>query len=199
MCRRTHFIYLGVRKRKINEISHVNALIKAKLESKVAKTTGLLTAALILSFLPAIGIAFLRNILPVFETSSFLRLGETFALLNSLVSPVLYSYKDRQFRKVVLELLGVRKSNAVQLEGGAARFVIRNKSLGLVEQQKKSVGYKIFRELLSIPSRSNENGSCDVCTKPRLIWLARWCKIHKVYIHSHSMLLLLSTNIFIDI
>ena len=29
--------------------------------------------------------------------------------------------------------------------------------------------------------------------------LAKWCKIHKVYIHSHSMLLLLFTNIFIHI
>ena len=26
------------------------------------------------------------------------------------------------------------------------------------------------------------------------IWLAKWCKIHKVYIHSHPMLLLLFTN-----
>ena len=30
-------------------------------------------------------------------------------------------------------------------------------------------------------------------------WLARWYKIHKVYIHSHSMLLLLFTNMFIHI
>ena len=32
-----------------------------------------------------------------------------------------------------------------------------------------------------------------------LLWLAKWCKIHKVYIHLHSMLLLLFTNIFIHI
>ena len=31
------------------------------------------------------------------------------------------------------------------------------------------------------------------------LWLAKWCKIHKVYIHSHSMLLLIFTNIFIHI
>ena len=29
-----------------------------------------------------------------------------------------------------------------------------------------------------------------------MLWLAKWCKIHKVYIHSHSMLLLIFTNIF---
>ena len=161
-------VYLGVRKRKINEISQVNALIKAKLESKVAKTTGLLTASLMLSFLPAMGMTFLRNIFSVFAKSSFLGLGETFVLLNSLASPVLYCYKDRKFRKVVLELLGVRKSNAVQLEDGAARFAIRKKSFGSVEQLKKSVGYKNFRELLPIPSSSNENGSRQVCAQPRL-------------------------------
>ena len=32
-----------------------------------------------------------------------------------------------------------------------------------------------------------------------ILWLAKWCKIHKVYIHSHSMLLLIFTNIFIHI
>ena len=31
------------------------------------------------------------------------------------------------------------------------------------------------------------------------VWLAKWCKIHKVYIHSHSVLLFLFTNIFIHI
>ena len=35
--------------------------------------------------------------------------------------------------------------------------------------------------------------------KSVLLWLAKWCKIHKVYIHSHSMLLLIFTNIFIHI
>ena len=73
-----------------------------------------------------------------------------------LMSPVLYCYKDRKFRKAVLEMLGVRKSNAVQLEEGAARFALRNKPLGSVEQLKESVGYKIFRELLPIPSNSKK-------------------------------------------
>ena len=34
-------VYLGVRKRKITEISQVTALVKAKQETKVAKTAGL--------------------------------------------------------------------------------------------------------------------------------------------------------------
>ena len=82
-------VYLGVRKRKIKEVSQVNALIEAKLQSKVAKTTGLLTAALILSFLPAIGMASLGTISPVFETNSFFRLAEALVRLNSVISPIL--------------------------------------------------------------------------------------------------------------
>ena len=36
-------------------------------------------------------------------------------------------------------------------------------------------------------------------TEQFLLWLAKWRKIHKIYIHSHSVLLLLFTNIFIHI
>ena len=61
-------VYLGVRKRKINEISNVSTLIKAKLESRVAMTCGLITAALILSFVPGIVVgAFGRS----FPSSSY--------------------------------------------------------------------------------------------------------------------------------
>ena len=57
-------VYLGVRKRKITEISQVSALVKAKQEIKVAKTTGLITAALILSFVPVIVCRWLGRCFP---------------------------------------------------------------------------------------------------------------------------------------
>ena len=47
-------IYLGVRKRKIEAIGKVTALVKTKQDVKVAKTIGLITVALILSFVPVI-------------------------------------------------------------------------------------------------------------------------------------------------
>ena len=60
-------MYLGMRKRKINAINQVNdALINAKMESKIARTTAWLTAALICSFLPSIGITLLGTVYPVF-------------------------------------------------------------------------------------------------------------------------------------
>ena len=48
--------------------------------------------------------------------------------------------------------------------------------------------------------RSNEvKDSSKQRRRLKQLWLAKWCKIHKVYINSHSRLLLLFTNIFIQI
>ena len=119
-------VYLGVRNRKIDAISQVTALMQAKLESKVAKTTGMLTAALIFSFLPLIGLGTLGKISSAFGTNSSFRLAEAVALLNSLASPILYFYRDRQFRKGLLELLGIRKPEAIKPAVVVARFVKSN-------------------------------------------------------------------------
>ena len=118
-------MYLGMRKRKINAIGQVNKdLINAKMESKIGRMTALLTAALICSFLLSIGITLLGTVYPVFTTNSLSRLMEALVQLNSLVSPLLHSYKDRKIRKAVLELLGMREPHASQLV--ALRFVKAN-------------------------------------------------------------------------
>ena len=68
-------MYLGMRKRKINAIDQVNdALINAKMESKIGRMTALLTAALICSFLPSIEITLFGTVYPVFTTNSLSRL-----------------------------------------------------------------------------------------------------------------------------
>ena len=119
-------VYLGVRKRKIDAISQVTALMQAKLESKVARTTAMLTAALIFSFLPLIGLGTLGKVFSAFGTNSSFRLAEAVALLNSLASPILYFYRDRQFRKGLLELLGMKKPEGIKPAVVAARFVKSN-------------------------------------------------------------------------
>ena len=149
-------VYLGIRKRKINEISRVNALIRAKRESKIAKTTALLTVSLICSFLPAIGVTLLENVYPVFATNSLFRLTEALVQLNSLVSPILYSYRDRKIRKAVLELLQIRKPQPPQPEAVALRFVKPNELYGTVGQAKTSLAWKSSMKLVTRPSRSNE-------------------------------------------
>jgi len=127
-------VYLGVRKRKINEISQVDALMQAKLESKVARTTGMLTATLIFSFLPLIGLGTLGKVYPAFGTNSSFRFAEAVGLFNSLASPILYFYRDRQFRKGLLELLGIKKPEAIKPAVVAARFVKSNDRHGAAEQ-----------------------------------------------------------------
>ena len=107
-------VYLGVRKRKITEISHVSALVKAKQEIKVVKTTGLITAALILSFVPVFVVGGLGEVFPVLRTSNAFLVAETLIQLNSLANPLIYFYRDRRFRKAALELLRVRKPEAIQ-------------------------------------------------------------------------------------
>ena len=76
--------------------------------------------------LPAIGITFLGTVYPVFATNSLSRLMEALVQLNSLVSSILYSYRDRKIGKAVLELSGMRKPHTSQPEAVAPRFVKAN-------------------------------------------------------------------------
>ena len=77
---------------------------------------------------------------------------------------------------------------------------------------ERNVKETLFRNSRGVEERSNEKPSIFSKTTHILdsgleltwnggsyVWLAKWCKIHKVYIHSHSMLLLIFTNIFIHI
>ena len=158
-------VYLGVRKRKVNEISQVSARINAKLESKIAKTTALLTAALVCSFLPATGVTLLGNVYPVLATNSLFRVMEALVQLNSLASPILYSYRDRKIRNAVLQLLGMRKLHSSQPEAFAPRILKANESSGSAGQSKKSLA---FMELEARPSSSTKYGRSQLCRKPRI-------------------------------
>ena len=148
-------VYLGVRKRKITQISQITALVKARQEIKVAKTTGLITASLILSFVAAIVIGALPDVFPVLRTNKAFLLAETLVQLNSLVNPLIYFYRDRRFRKAVLELLRVRKPEAIQAAVGAARFIRRKDQLGPLgavqeSQEGKQVGEQVrFKRVAS--------------------------------------------------
>ena len=127
-------VYLGVRRRKINEISQVDALMQAKLEAKVARTTSMLTATLIFSFLPLIGLGTLGKVSSAFGSNLSFRFAEAVGQFNSLASPILYFYRDRQFRKGLLELLGIKKPEAIKPAVVAARFVKSNDPHRAAEQ-----------------------------------------------------------------
>ena len=129
-------VYLGIRGHKINESQQVNVLIKVKLESKVAKTTGLLTAALIFCFIPVTVFAILhvRYVFPVTRTNIGLRITTVVMLWNSLFNPLLYCYRDRRFRNAIAELLRLKKPSTIQSAVGTAQYVRRREYLGSSEQ-----------------------------------------------------------------
>jgi len=104
-----------------NDISQIDVLIKRKLESKVAKTTGLLTTVFISSFIPVFVFGILGNALPLFRSNAASLFTQIFMQLNSLFNPLLYCYRDRRFRNAVRELLGFKKPQAIQSAVGAAQ------------------------------------------------------------------------------
>ncbi len=114
-------VYLGIRNRQISEISQVTEQKKAKLESKVAKMTGLLTAALMSTFIPIFGFEILGNFFPIFNSSAAIRFTDTVTQFNSLFNPLLYCYRDQRFRNALRELLGKRKPQALQSAVDVAR------------------------------------------------------------------------------
>ena len=127
-------VYLGIRKRKLSEISKVTSLISAKLEKKVAKMTALVTAVLIISFLPVIVVVVLGGLFPVLRKRWAYRLAELLMQFNSIANPLIYCYGDRRFGSAVLELLRVRKPGTNQPATDAGvRFVRRKGQFGSVE------------------------------------------------------------------
>ena len=118
-------VYLGIRSRKLNEISQIDELLKAKLESKVAKTTGLLSAMAISSFIPVFVFVVLGNVIPVLRTNEALRFMQILTQFTSLVNPLLYCYRDNRFRDALRELLGMKKSRAIQQAAGSAQLFKR--------------------------------------------------------------------------
>ena len=116
-------VYLAIRKRRISEISQVTILVKAQLESKVAKTSLLLTVSVIFSTFPGIVSYILGEVFPKFFAD--LRIWEAPLMLYSLVNPILYCYRDRRFRKAVLELLRIQKPPATVAADGKVRYVRR--------------------------------------------------------------------------
>ena len=102
-------VFLKIRKQKINELFQASILVSMKMERRVAITTAMVTAAVILSFVPVASLNPLGNVFPVLLKMSSWRVGETLMLSNSLVNPLIYCYRDRHFRKAVLEILRIKK------------------------------------------------------------------------------------------
>ena len=101
-------LYLYVRKRKNNEINQVSARANAKLEKSIAKATGTVTAALLVSYVPSIIALFLGDAVPFLRTSSYFRWSQLLIQMNSLFNPIVYCFAmNRTFRNEVLEMINL--------------------------------------------------------------------------------------------
>ena len=148
-------VYLGVRNSMLKKISQVTALVQAKQDKKVAKTTGLLTLVLLFSFLP--GIIVSSSV--ALRTSTSIRVSELLMQVSSLVNPLLYCYRDLRFRKATLELLRMKKPPAVHPGTTGGTRAVQRKDPPLGSQEKSSVAVKQRHPGTSRPLE--RSASCD--------------------------------------
>ena len=141
-------VYLGIRNRKIVAASQVTKRrSEVKLEAKVAKTSGLITLALFISFVQHItwhGLG--RALFPELREYSAFRWSNMLMHLNSLVNPLIYCYRDPHFRKAMLKHLGMQKlRNAIQPDANVERFA----------RKKKADPFVSSREVVGLQTKGN--------------------------------------------
>ena len=145
-------VYRETRKRKL--ITKVTVLVKTKLENRVAMTCALTSAAVILSFVPTVTVKLLGDLYPGFRKSSVFRSAETILQMNSIVNPLIYCYRNRRFRNIVLEILCIRKPHETKPTVLPMQYV-RSKDLSSMGgTQKQPNAYS--RRLLS------RSASCEL-------------------------------------
>ena len=142
-------VFLGLPKRKQNQTSQLTIMMKVKLECKVAKTTSLLTAGLLISFFPSIVIATLGTSSPAFRMNAAFLLSEAFVQFNSVLTPVLYFCRDRRFRNAVKELLGMKTSANIQQSVNATQSTRKNEFSNNASIQLSAHNGKTTRSILT--------------------------------------------------
>ena len=106
-------IYLTLRKRKTAPATQVTALVQAKLQGRIAKTTALITMSLLASMILPVVVSSIRQIFPAFQAILRLKMIGIAFQLNSLFNPLVYCYRARRFRKAVLELLTIKNPRLI--------------------------------------------------------------------------------------
>ena len=177
-------VYLGVRKRKTSEVRKVTLLNEANLEVKVAKTTGIITGALIVTIILGGVLLVLGEIFPVFRLNSAFRVSDTLLQLNSVINPILYCYRNRRVRNAVLELLRIRKPqlHITQPPVGAARFRRQNDRSGLAGNVQLELQTEENRTRLTRSASWAEwctHGICRLCPLP-----FSWNEVEKIPVSS---------------
>ena len=153
--------YLGVRRQNRTPIRSVTALVKAKLETKVAYTTFWVTLFFCISGIPSILFYLFRGIWPLLNEASIFRWIDAILQLNSLANPLFYFYRNRRLRKAALELLRCRKpqrriQSVVRSVGRIRRRRYSVASLDVVELQNRQKRPRLIRSESDTVRRSND-------------------------------------------
>ena len=111
-------VYSKARKQSQSQISQITA----KIQSRIAFTAFLLTAAVFICTLPMAVFVGTVQFLPILRANSVFRCLEVPLYLNSLLNPVLYFYRNRRYRKAALKLLRFRMPLQNQSVAPCARW-----------------------------------------------------------------------------
>ena len=134
-------VYLEVRRHNRTQIRSVNALVRAKLERKIAYTTFWITLFVCISGAPSVVVFLCGRIWPFLRKSPVFRSTEAIFQLNSIVNPLLYFYRNRQLRKAAMELLRCRKPQRFQPVTRPVRRVRQRRySVASLDVEKLQIG-----------------------------------------------------------
>ena len=157
-------LYLSVRKRKDNEISEVSARVNARMEKSIAKASGTVTAALLVSYVPSIIVLFLGDAVPFLRTSSHFLWSKLLIQVNSFFNPIVYCVAmNRTFRNEVLEMINI--NSVLQLASPpnppAKRDIRQRVSPAVILEEVNE-----FQEEKQQPDRHSKPRSCDSIELP---------------------------------
>ena len=122
-------VYSKARKQSRSQISQITA----KIQSRIAFTAFLLTAAVFIFSLPIPAVNATVQFWPILRANSVYRWSEVPLYLNSLLNPVLYFYRNRRYRKAALKLLRFRMPLKNRSVGPSTRW--RRDSFVLVDEK----------------------------------------------------------------
>ena len=125
-------VYSKARKQSRSQISQISQ-ISAKIQSRIAFTAFLLTAAVFIFSLPIPVVIATVQFWPILRANSVYRWSEVPLYLNSLLNPVLYFYRNRRYRKAALKLLRFRMPLKNRSVGPSTRW--RRDSFVLVDEK----------------------------------------------------------------
>ena len=114
-------VYSKARKQSRSQISQISQ-ISTKIQSRIAFTAFLLTAAVFIFSLPIPVVIATVQFWPILRANSVFRWSEVSNFLNSLLNPVLYFYRNRRYRKAALKLLRFRMPLQTQSVGPCTRW-----------------------------------------------------------------------------